>query len=141
MTKEPSGLVISGSGKRPDGVTLIPWKNGKYVAWDVTIATTLAESYLSASSSLSGSAAEMIAARKVVKYRGLPTHYNFIPLAFESWVIASLRRQVRAGKACFCGKGSLFASRDLTRFYCINLLCLLSLSRASDGFGFHVFIH
>ena len=34
--KEPSGLLRS-DGKRPDGLTLIPWKNGRCVTWDVTV--------------------------------------------------------------------------------------------------------
>jgi len=33
--KEPHGLVRS-DGKRPDGLTLVPWKGGKPLAWDVT---------------------------------------------------------------------------------------------------------
>jgi len=36
-TKEPSGLVRQ-DGKRPDGLTLIPWQGGKSLAWDVTVA-------------------------------------------------------------------------------------------------------
>ena len=34
--KEPSGLLRT-DGKRPDGVTLIPWKDGRCVTWDVTV--------------------------------------------------------------------------------------------------------
>ena len=83
VRKEPAGLV-SGSGKRPDGVSLLPWRNGKLIAWDVTVATTLAESYLAASSSRSGSAADLISARKEAKYQGLPSDYKFVPLAFEN---------------------------------------------------------
>ena len=36
ITKEPAGL-IRGVGKRPDGLILIPWRNGKPLAWDATI--------------------------------------------------------------------------------------------------------
>ena len=43
--KEPVGLIRQ-DGKRPDGVTLIPWARGKPMAWDVTIPETLAESHL-----------------------------------------------------------------------------------------------
>ncbi len=32
---EPSGLVRS-DGKRPDGVTLAPWKSGRLLVWDST---------------------------------------------------------------------------------------------------------
>ena len=83
IEKEPSGL-ISGSSKRPDGASQTPVLKGKYVAWDVTIATTLADSYLAASSIHCGSAANMIAARKVDKYRDLPSQYSFQPIAFEN---------------------------------------------------------
>ena len=43
--KEPLGLLKT-DGKRPDGVTLLPWKQGKCVTWDVTVSDTLAQSYL-----------------------------------------------------------------------------------------------
>ena len=39
--KEPTGLCQS-DGKRPDGVSLIPWNRGRCVAWDVTVVDTLA---------------------------------------------------------------------------------------------------
>jgi len=34
--------------KRPDGLTLILWQRGKPLTWDVTVAHTLADSYVSA---------------------------------------------------------------------------------------------
>ena len=43
--KEPVGLVRS-DGKRPDGLTLIPWQGGKSLTWDVTVSDTLARSYI-----------------------------------------------------------------------------------------------
>ena len=43
VTKEPSGMFRS-DGKRPDGLTLIPWQRGLSLTWDVTVATTLADS-------------------------------------------------------------------------------------------------
>ena len=39
--KEPPGLLRT-DGKRPDGVTQIPWASGKCLACDVTITNTLA---------------------------------------------------------------------------------------------------
>jgi len=34
VTKEPSGLLRS-NGKRPDGLSLVPWQSGKALCWDV----------------------------------------------------------------------------------------------------------
>jgi len=61
--KEPSGLLRS-DGKRPDGLTLIPWQNGRSVTWDVTVTDTVAQSYLPVTSASSGGAAEAAADRK-----------------------------------------------------------------------------
>jgi hypothetical protein len=82
--KEPVGLVRS-DGKRPDGLTQIPWNVGKCMTWDVTVTDTLAESYLSASSSSAGSVAEGAANRKEQKYQSLASTHSFIPLAFETF--------------------------------------------------------
>ena len=83
VKKEPSGLLLNDS-KRPDGLTLIPWRAGKPLAWDVTVAATHADSYIRASSSAAGAAAEMAATRKMNKYSDLPTSVIFQPLAFET---------------------------------------------------------
>ena len=45
---EPSGISRL-DGKRPDGLTLAPWKNGKALLWDFTCLDTLAPSYLTMS--------------------------------------------------------------------------------------------
>jgi hypothetical protein len=81
--KEPAGLLRS-DGKRPDGLTQIPWQAGKSLTWDVTIADTLATSYLASTSIKAGSAAETAAAKKVTKYTDLARSHIFCPLAFES---------------------------------------------------------
>jgi len=44
-SKEPTGLTRLDS-KRPDGLTLVPWQGGKPVIWDITVVSTLAQSYL-----------------------------------------------------------------------------------------------
>ena len=41
--KEPSGLNRQ-DGKRPDGLSIIPWQSDKPLLWDVTVASTLAGS-------------------------------------------------------------------------------------------------
>ena len=39
-TLEPIGLSRVGDGKRPDGLTLPTWSNGKCLIWDFTCAAT-----------------------------------------------------------------------------------------------------
>jgi hypothetical protein len=82
--KEPSGLLRS-DGKRPDGLTLIACLRGKPLTWDVTITDTVAISYLSLSSVISGGAAEQAADRKTLKYVHLTFPHIFQPLAFETF--------------------------------------------------------
>ena len=41
---EPTGLLRA-DGKRPDGVTLTPWKSGRLLVWDATCPDTFAPSY------------------------------------------------------------------------------------------------
>jgi hypothetical protein len=45
VQKEPLGLIRT-DGKRPDGVTLIPWRNGRCLTWDVTVVNSVASSYI-----------------------------------------------------------------------------------------------
>jgi len=63
--KEPSGLLRT-DGKRPDGVTvtLLLWKPGKCVRWDVTVSDTAL--YVHETSQTPG--AEAAAERKTNKY-------------------------------------------------------------------------
>jgi hypothetical protein len=82
--KEPAGLLRS-DGKRPDGLTLIPWQGGRCMTWDVTVTDTLADSYLRVTSTTPGGASEAAADRKEQKYETLASTYNFIPLAFETF--------------------------------------------------------
>src|SRR5687768_13912633 len=56
--KGPSGLSRS-DGKRPDGMTLIPWSSGRCAVWDVTVVDTVAKSYRHITTSTIGGAAEL----------------------------------------------------------------------------------
>ena len=67
VTKEPNGLSRS-DGKRPDGLSVVPWEEGKPLTWDVTIVCPLADSYMATAARVAGSAAEGAAARKSAKY-------------------------------------------------------------------------
>ena len=83
VSKEPVGLARC-DGKRPDGLTLIPWQGGKPLTWDVTVVSTLADSYLHSTSHSAGSAAETASIRKESKYSSLPPEYLFQPVAIET---------------------------------------------------------
>ena len=82
-TREPHGLLRA-DGKRPDGLTLTPWREGRCLVWDVTVADTTSVSYLPATATAAGSAAESAAARKETKYIELSNRYHFFPIAIES---------------------------------------------------------
>ena len=81
--KEPQGLVRT-DGKRPDGVTQIPWSLGKCLAWDVTVTDTLAASNLLHSCAAAGASAEKAADKKTDKYATLAATHIFQPIAFET---------------------------------------------------------
>jgi hypothetical protein len=66
-TLEPNGLSRD-DGKRPDGMTLVPWIKGQPLVWDVTIVDTLTDSYVLKTSEVSGFAAEMASKRKHSTY-------------------------------------------------------------------------
>ena len=82
-TKEPNGLSRL-DGKRPDGLTLIPWQSGKPLTWDVTVVSTLAGSYNSDSERFAGAAAELAATKKSDRYANLTLSYLFQPIAIEN---------------------------------------------------------
>ena len=81
--KEPTGLV-EGCALRPDGLTLIPWAEGRSLAWDVTVTHTLAPTNLVHSVHVAGSAAEAAADRKFIKYASLSPSHLFVPVALET---------------------------------------------------------
>ncbi|XP_063545795.1 uncharacterized protein LOC134753786 [Cydia strobilella] len=51
--------IARDDGKRPDGMSLIPWRMGRALVWDATCADTLAASYISATSKQAGAAADV----------------------------------------------------------------------------------
>ena len=73
---EPSGLFRS-DGKRPDGITIAPWKSRRSLLWDFTCPDTYATSYVQYSTS----EAE---ARKKEKYIVISRSHQFIPFAIET---------------------------------------------------------
>ena len=63
---------------------MIPWSGWCCVTWDVTVADTLAESYLPVTSTVQGGTAEGVAE---LKYQQLANLQKILPLAFETFVL------------------------------------------------------
>jgi hypothetical protein len=82
-TKEPVGLLRQ-DGKRPDGLSLIPWQAGKPLTWDVTVVCPLAQSYIQNATKSSAFVAEQAAIRKRDKYTLLESSHIFQPIAVEN---------------------------------------------------------
>ncbi|CAG9814103.1 unnamed protein product [Phaedon cochleariae] len=81
---EPPGLCRD-DGKRPDGMSLIPWKRGKALIWDVTCVDSLADSNIVSSIKAAGTPACEAEKRKCGKYKCLEDKFIFIPLGFETF--------------------------------------------------------
>ena len=67
---EPSGLLPD-SKLKPDGITIIPWTSGKPLAWDVTGAHPLAQSWTGTSRRGESAVATAVEAKKRSKYKDL----------------------------------------------------------------------
>jgi hypothetical protein len=79
-TLEPNGLSRD-EGKRPDGMTLVPWIKGQPLVWDLTLAV----GYILKTSEVLDFAAEMACKRKHSKYSSIiSSNYIFKGLAFET---------------------------------------------------------
>jgi hypothetical protein len=86
---EPTG-VLRDDGKRPDGITIIPWKKGKSLVWDVTCTDTLAPSHLSESSISPKSAANLAAVLKKGNINPYPTITFLLRLLWRLWVLGTM---------------------------------------------------
>ena len=80
---KPSGLHHS-DGKCPDGITMIPRRNGKLLVRDATSPDTIAPSYVSRATSEAGAVAALVEDRKRTKYTCLEPTYTFTPIPIET---------------------------------------------------------
>jgi hypothetical protein len=80
---EPSSLSRD-DGKRPDGLTILPWANGRCLIWDFTCPDTLAVSHLNRAVIAPGAVANDAEQRKTAKYMALSATYKFVPVAVET---------------------------------------------------------
>lgn len=77
------------SEKQPDGVTLNPARDGKYVAWDATCWDTVAPSRLEAAARKPGVAARIADSTKRDKYKELGQEFLFYPVVSETFGVLS----------------------------------------------------
>lgn len=80
---EPTSLCRD-DGKRPDGLTVLPWANGRCLVWDFTCPDTLAASHLNRAVMSPGAVANYAENRKSSKYLSLSANYCFVPVAVET---------------------------------------------------------
>jgi hypothetical protein len=134
-SKEPTGLVRS-DGKRPDGLSLIPWREGRCLVWDVTVADTTAASYLHSTSVTAGSAAESAARRKETKYTELSHRYEFVPIAMETHGPLDAKA---ATSTCFRDFQWLYSASTL--YACPTLWCVRPRTRPICDMCLHQLLH
>ena len=86
--KEPQNLSRN-DGRRPDGVTIIPFKAGRCLVFDVTTRCTLAPTYTRVASLAPRAVANLADEQKVTKYEALRNTYLVRAVAFETMGPAS----------------------------------------------------
>ena len=121
--------------KRPDGLTLVPWADGKQLLWDVTVVDSLAPCRINAGSVCNpGTAAAEAEERKIDKYKDLVNDgYLFQPLAFEIQGAAGPSTEVFLSKLCknlsICTEepraGSFLKQRISLAIQIANAACVL----------------
>ena len=80
---EPTVLYRT-DGKKPDGATLVPWKGGRVLVWDVPCADILAPSHRQLASREAGAVAASAEQHKKNKYAHLEATHHFITVAIET---------------------------------------------------------
>ena len=65
-------------------MSIVPWKSGKLLVWDVTCADTFAPSYTSIASSKPGAVAAEAEERKCSKYSHLSSNHILTPVSIET---------------------------------------------------------
>jgi hypothetical protein len=82
--REPVGLSRT-DGKKPDGLTMVPWKGGRCLVWDFTCVNTLAASHVDVAATGAGAAAAKAEQAKIVKYVRLANSFEVSPVAVEAY--------------------------------------------------------
>ena len=116
-TLESKGLC-HGNGRRPDGVTIIPWKSGRALVWDVTCQDTFAPSNIPLSCSSAGRVANEAAKNKCRTYADLRQSHHFVPFLIE--IAHRLRSQ--SGDSLAFPRLCQWISVCIQRFYSVSIL-------------------
>ena len=90
-----------GDGRRPDGLTVFPFSEGRSLCWDSTCVDTFCDSAIINSAIRAGSSADAAEERKRMHYDSLTDRYRFEPLAVETSGVfgaSSLRFVAELGK-------------------------------------------
>ncbi|ESN95675.1 hypothetical protein HELRODRAFT_179146 [Helobdella robusta] len=121
--REPSGIAAH-DGKRPDGCTLIPWRAGRCLAWDVTVPGTFAERYVQLTSKESGLAATRASDEKIKKYDGALPSMEFLPICIE--VLGPMDRNTSGFFKRICKNISIRSGDSREYFFAMNnISCIL----------------
>ncbi|XP_055339051.1 uncharacterized protein LOC129588725 isoform X2 [Paramacrobiotus metropolitanus] len=134
--------------RRPDGVSQLPWRNGRRLAWDVTCVDTLALSNVISSSTKAGEAAKKAEEEKRRKYEYLADEYDFVALAFETFGVvgpACLKFLRELGKRIMDATGERRSFEFLLQRLSIeiqrgNALSVTSTVPRSDGLNAVYFV-
>jgi len=111
---EPQGM-LRGDRRSPDGVTLVPWKQGRWLVWDFTCPDTLAPSPLFKTSLVAASEAET---HKKAKFQALALTNTFVPIAVETlctWGEEALSLVAELGRRISFLSGDLRSAAFLRR--------------------------
>ena len=90
---EPTG-IDRGDGKRPDGMTIFPFAEGKSLVWDATCVNTYAASYLPAVAVTVGPQPKMPKKRRCENTQDLPIGFKYSRLHLRPAVLVVRPRAV-----------------------------------------------
>ena len=119
---EPTGLDRA-DGKRPDGITMVPWSNGRLLVWDATCVDTFAPSHLSITASEVRAAANQAEQTKIKKYSYITSHayHSFTPVAFETTGVCGPRSMLDLGRRIVNTTGDKSSLASLLQMFSVAI--------------------
>ena len=77
-------LTSAGVPSHLEPTSIMPWKTGRVLVWDVTCPDTYAPSHISVATREAGAVAAQAEQRKRLKYAELEASHHFVPVAIET---------------------------------------------------------